>query len=77
MGNVQASRPTVAATSFGNSSKLWPREARLRNLTYASSIYVEMTQTTSHVKNSESFDPISKSMNIRLCTVVAGWWRDE
>ena len=39
-------RPTVASSGGEQSSGLWPCEARLRNLTYSSSIHVRMTQTT-------------------------------
>ena len=69
MDGVKASRPTVASSGAEQSSVLWPREVRLRNLTYAASIYVGMTQTSVHIKGNESDDAVSKSMDIRLCTV--------
>ena len=42
--------PTVPSSGSEQPSELWPCEARLRNLTYSSSIHVRMTHIT------ETFD---------------------
>jgi DNA-directed RNA polymerase len=71
IGNIRASRPTVTTTASDQVSTLWPREARLRNLTYSASIFVEMTQTTERTMRDGSEEPqkSSKTMNYRLCMV--------
>ena len=71
IGNIRASRPTVTTTASDQVSTLWPREARLRNLTYAASIFVEMTQTTERSTRYGSEEPqkTSKTMKYRLCMV--------
>ena len=69
IGNVQMSRPTVTSGGGDQTSALWPREARLRSLTYSSSIFVKMTQTTETVGGNDEREVTSKIINYRLCSV--------
>ena len=52
-GKISMSRPTITE-SDGTVEPLLPRDARLRNLTYASSIYLEMRKITKVSRTSKS-----------------------
>ena len=71
MGNVRETRPTISGTGGEKGSTLWPREARLRSITYATTIYVEMTQTPVKYTQDGSEEPVtaSKTSDSRLCSV--------
>ena len=68
-------RPTVPSSGGEQPSELWPCEARLRNLTYSSSIHVRMTQTTERT-DPEKPEP-EKSTRVtsyclcRVCTMLS------
>ena len=63
-------RPKVTDQGSSHSSLLWPREARLRNLTYSATIYVSLTQTTTNYNEDNSVESTSSKTDIhKLCSV--------
>lgn len=71
MSNVRARRPTVTDQGSSQATTLWPREARLRNLTYAATIYVQLKQTSTRYTKDNSTEPVvsEKTDDIKLCSV--------
>ena len=72
MSDVRARRPTVTDQGSTQATTLWPREARLRNLTYAATIYVKLKQTSTQFTTDNSEEPITTERvdDIKLCSVI-------
>ena len=72
MSDVRARRPTVTDQGSSQATTLWPREARLRNLTYAATIYVKLKQTSTQFTVDNSEEPIVSERvdDIKLCSVM-------
>ena len=58
MSNVRARRPTVTDQGSSQATTLWPREARLRNLTYAATLYVQLKQISTRYTKHTSTEPV-------------------
>lgn len=74
-GKIYLSRPTMTEAD-GTTHPMFPQEARLRNLTYSSPLYVDMSKRVLYSKDSADIDDVTGGTTGGSGSNEQEWYRD-